>query len=148
VIAGMNHVGMSVVSLERSMEFYCDLFHMEVVVKRIFDGEQYAGILGLPGTMGRVALLRGTNLQLELFEFSTPVPKPAEPHRPVSDHGISHFCVEVKDIEMEYQRLRAAGVSFHCPPLNFAGIAKATYGRDPDGNVFEMFESLSGSADR
>lgn len=54
--------------------------------------------------------------------------------------GITHFCVEVSDIESEYERLKAAGASFHCPPLDFSGEAMATYGRDPDGNVFELLQ--------
>ena len=83
-------------------------------------------------------------MQFELFECQQPSPKHGDPKRPVSDHGITHFCIEVSDIDSEYQRLSAAGVPFHCPPLNF-GTAKATYGRDPDGNVFELLEMISGS---
>ena len=73
------------------------------------------------------------------------LPRPKDPNYPVSDHGLSHFCIEVADIDGMYERLRTAGVAFHCPPLNFFGRAKATYGRDPDGNVFELHES-SGTA--
>jgi predicted enzyme related to lactoylglutathione lyase len=47
------------------------------------------------------------------------------------------LCFDVDDVEAEYQRLLAAGVRFHTPPQDF-GSARATYGRDPDGNVFEL----------
>jgi hypothetical protein len=30
---------------------------------------------------------------------------------------------------------------FHCPPQNL-GESRVTYGRDPDGNVIELLESL------
>lgn len=142
MIKGMNHVGISVANLDRSLEFYRDLLGMEVLIQAQFGGERYEAIMGLKGASGRGAMLalKGTDLQVELFEFKHPAPKPGEPQRPVSDHGISHFCMTVSGIEGEYARLKAAGVPFHCPPLQFSATSKATYGRDPDGNVFELVE--------
>ena len=140
MIRRLNHVGISVVSLERSLDFYRDLLGMEVVVQTEFSGEKYSAILGLPGAKGRVALVKATDIQLELFEFHRPSPGHSDPKRPVSDHGITHFCIEVHDIDGVYERLKSAGTSFHCAPLNFPGVAKATYARDPDGNVIELME--------
>jgi catechol 2,3-dioxygenase-like lactoylglutathione lyase family enzyme len=91
-------------------------------------------------------MLQKEGLRIELFEFSRRVSRVADLGRPVCDYGISHFCIEVSDIEGMYHRLRAAGVSFHCPPLKFSGRAYATYGRDPDGNVFELLEPLPNNA--
>lgn len=142
MIKGMKHVGISVVNLERSIEFYRNLLGMEILVQEPFQGTLYESILGLDRARGRVALLKAADMQIELFEFSAPAPVCGATNRPVCDHGISHFCIEVSGIEAEYDRLRAAGVVFHCPPLDFCGIAKATYGRDPDGNVFELLEMI------
>jgi catechol 2,3-dioxygenase-like lactoylglutathione lyase family enzyme len=144
MIKGLEHVGISVANLERSMKFYRDLLGMEVVVAvEPFKSESYGGnygkILGLTGASGRVAVVRKGNMQFELFEFQSPAPKRGDPQRPVCNHGITHFCIEVSNIEDVYGKLAAAGVPFHCPPLDF-GTAKATYGRDPDGNVFELLE--------
>ena len=113
---------------------------MEVVVETTFEGERYAAILGLDGASGKVAFLKSGSTQLELFEFSSPRPAFAPPNRPVCDHGISHFCIEVTDIARAYERLSGAGVVFHCPPLAFSEGTRATYARDPDGNVFELLE--------
>ena len=141
MIKGFNHIGISVANLDRSVAFYRTLLDMDVVVQGQFDGAQYAEILNLQDPHGRVALLKGAGLQLELFEFAHPVPKPGDAMRPVSDHGITHFCIEVTDIDSEYKRLVEAGVVFHCEPLTFERTGnKATYGRDPDGNVFELLE--------
>jgi len=146
MIIGMNHVGVSVANLDRSTRFYRDLLDMEVVVEAFpFGGELYEKILALEGAKGKVSLLKKGTLQLELFEFSHPSPRPKDPNYPVSDHGLSHFCIEVTDINGVYERLETAGVSFHCPPLDFFGKAKATYGRDLDGNVFELLQ-LNGAA--
>lgn len=146
MIEGILHVGVSVSNLERSVAFYRDLFGMEVLIHKPFCGEVHENIIGLPGTHGKVAIVRRGSLQLELFEFEYPVPKFADPNRPACDHGITHFCVQVSDIEGEYARLKAAGARFHCPPQYYQGRMIATYGRDPDGNIFELLELIETAA--
>jgi extradiol dioxygenase family protein len=47
--------------------------------------------------------------------------------------------LDVLDIDFEYERLKRAGMEFHCPP-QFEGEVRTTYGRDPDGNVIEIQE--------
>lgn len=139
----MSHVGLSVANIERSIEFYRQAFGMEVIVQANFDGGPHAQIMALDGAKGRVALLKAQCaglLQVELFEFENPPPKPADPNRPVCDRGITHFCISVSDVEKEYERLKAAGMLFHCRPLLFQSGNKAVYGRDPDGNVIELHE--------
>ena len=141
MIKGLSHIGISVKDLDRSIRFYRDLLGMDLVAEERFAGPQYEQILALPGARGRVALVKRSSLALELFEFEQPAPMPADLLRPVCDHGITHFCVEVDDIETEYSRLEAAGVVFHCPVIEFPWAAKAVYARDPDGNVFELLQS-------
>ena len=50
--------------------------------------------------------------------------------------------LDVTNIEDEYERLLKNGVKFHSPPQDF-GEVKATYGRDIDGNVFEIQEIIA-----
>jgi catechol 2,3-dioxygenase-like lactoylglutathione lyase family enzyme len=116
---------------------------MRVIEELPFKGNKYEAILGLKGAEGRIAVLRAANLEIELFEFHTPKPRSANPLRPVSDHGITHFAMNVEGIEELYARLKAAGVVFHCAPIEFAGCATATYARDPDGNVIELLEAIA-----
>jgi len=141
---GFNHVGISVADLQRSIEFYRDLLGMAVVIEAPFDGPRYDAVLGLSGARGRFAILEqaGTSFHVELFEFHHPKAKPMDLNRPVCDRGITHFCLTVSNIYAEYERLSAAGVRFHCPPSAFEKTI-ATYARDPDGNVFELFEWIA-----
>ena len=141
---GVDHFGISVSKLDRAVEFYRDLLHLEVVEEGNFGGVLYEQILGLPGARGRVALLRGHNVQVELFEFAYPVPMLRSTDRPVCEHGITHFGIQVDDVQADYARLKSAGMTFHSPPIEFPGIGRAVYGRDPDGNVIELLELTQG----
>lgn len=137
----MNHVGISVSDLERSIAFYRDLLDMEPMCPIFpFGGPQYQKVMGLADAEGRMCVVRGGTVQLELFEFHAPDPAPQDPNYAVADRGISHFGIEVQDVQSTYERLAGAGVRFHCPVETFPGGVKATYGRDPDGNVFELLE--------
>ena len=141
MIKGFEHVGISVSNLDRSVAFYRDAFGMEVVAAKSFGGELYERLLALRGVKGRVATLEGHNLQIELFEFRIPEPGRGIANPPLSELGISHFCLLVDDIDVEYQRLRERGVIFHSPPTGDEA-AKAVFARDPDGNAFELIELL------
>ena len=85
-------------------------------------------------------MLRAGNAYVELFQYETPSPRPGSPSRPVCDHGLTHICLDVTDLDAEYERLRAAGMRFHCPPQDLGPGLRTTYGRDPDGNVVELQE--------
>lgn len=137
----MHHVGISVSDIERSIAFYRDMLGMEQACEIFpFGGENFSQIMDLENVQGRMCVIAKGNVQLELFEFSHPKPATRDPNYSVGDRGISHFGVEISDIESTYARLRAAGVRFHSPVLTFMSGMRAAYGRDPDGNVFELLE--------
>lgn len=141
MVKGFHHVGISVVDIERSIAFYRDIFGMEQACDIFpFAGDSYRQIMALPDPQGRMCVMARGSLMLELFEFSRPEPAPQNPDYPVSGHGLTHFGVVVEDIDGTVERMEAAGVHFHSPVLHFQGGMRAGYGRDPDGNVFELLE--------
>jgi len=144
MILGIHHTAISVSDLDRSLAFYCDLLGAEVCAEFAWQpGEDVIDrILGLEDSSARTVMLRFGNVHIELFEYHTPTPERQQMDRPVCNHGYTHIALEVKDIESEYRRLKAAGMVFHCEP-QFMGDLAATYGRDPDGNVVELQEVLN-----
>jgi catechol 2,3-dioxygenase-like lactoylglutathione lyase family enzyme len=141
MIRGIHHTAISTADIERSLRFYRDLLGFEVVYTSAWEAGTASTdrITGLKDSAARVVMLKTGNACVELFQFSSPTPKTAEPMRPVCDHGITHLALYVTDIDAEYERLKAAGMTFHCPPQG-RGAIRATYGRDPDGNVVELLE--------
>jgi catechol 2,3-dioxygenase-like lactoylglutathione lyase family enzyme len=143
MIRGVHHTAISTGNLERALAFYRDLLGFRVLSEFAWPvGTETADkITALRDSSARVVMLHAGNAVIELFEYTSPTPRPSDPQRPVSDHGITHICLDVKDLDAEYERLTAAGMRFHCPPQDL-GAAKTTYGRDPDGNVIELQEVL------
>ena len=144
MIRGIHHTAISTPDLGRLVGFYRDVLGFEEVLDFSWpEGtENLNRTHALDDTAARVVMLRAANTLLEIFEYTTPEPRPSDPKRPLCDHGITHLCLDVQDIDAEYERLAAAGMQFHSPPLQ-TGDARMTYGRDPDGNVIELLEFLN-----
>lgn len=144
MIRGAHHVAISTPNIERLLGFYRDLMGFEEIQRGGWEpgAAQVDQVLGLVDCSATQVMLRGANLCIELFEFKTPEPEPMNPDRPVNNHGHTHICFDVVNIHEVYDRLLAAGIRFHAPPQDF-GAVRATYGRDPDGNVFEIQELMN-----
>ena len=139
MIRGIHHTGVSTRDLDRFVAFYSGLLNFEVVNEFSWDvgTDRFDAITDLEGSSARAAFLKLGNAFIEVFEYATPTPKTAEANRPVCDHGITHVALLVDDVQAEYDRLTEAGVHFHAPPSE---RMPAVYGRDPDGNVFELMQ--------
>ena len=151
MINGVHHIALSTGNLARMREFYVELLGFEVVDERGWtDNEVIDSIVGLEDSSASSLILRAGNVFIELFQYHQPTGTPSDPNRPVCDHGYTHFALNVTDIDAEYERLRAAGMRFHRPPPTKEELGqrgeklqlRATYGRDPDGNVIELQEVL------
>ena len=144
MLVGIHHTAVSTPDLDRLAAFYRDHFGFAVQFDFSWDesNAEFRRTHAQPETRGRVVMLERGASRLELFEYAKPAPRPAAGPRANVDHGIAHVCFEVKDIDTEYRRLRAAGVPFLSEPVLQATV-KVCYGRDPDGNLFELLEFLA-----
>ena len=148
MIRGVHHTAISTGDLDRALAFYRDLLGLRVLFEFAWPAGTEAAdkITGLQGSSARAVMLHAGNAMIELFQYASPAPRRGDPQRPVSDHGITHICIDVKDVDAEYERLTAAGMTFHCPPQEIGMGIRTTYGRDPDGNVIELQEILDDSS--
>jgi glyoxylase I family protein len=145
MIRGIHHIALHTPNIQRMLDFYCNVIGFEVALDHVWEHSQLVDeIIGVPGSGARLVLLRTGNCHLELFQYGSPPPRDAAPLRP-HDHGYTHLCLDVVDIETEYDRLTAAGMIFCRRPGDF-GDVKAVYGRDPDGNIIEIQETTPDQA--
>jgi len=139
MIVGIHHVAISVPDLDRALVFYRDVLGFEVVQQSGWDGDfpDADRAIGLPRTAARMAMLKAANAFVELWQYEHPVPENLVA-RPC-DLGYPHMALQVRGIAEEYQRLKAGGMEFVGDPVDF-GSSSAIYGRDPFGNVIELYE--------
>ncbi len=140
-------MAISTPDLDRLSAFYIDVVGFQPVMTTSWSDRPIIDrIIDLPGSAARQLMLQAGNAYLELFQYEAPVGTPADPGRTPANHGYTHFCLDVTDIDAEYQRLSANGMTFHAPPPTSDELGssqlRAIYGRDPDGNIVELQEIL------
>ena len=143
MIRSVNHVGLTVSSLERALSFYRDVLGLDVVLEQEKRGGYLAAITGYPGVHVKMAQLEASGGgRIELFEYVQPVGsgRPLEP----ANVGITHVCLAVDDIREAHRRLVAARAEPFSDPVRLDTGANAggfdLYVRDPDGIVVELFQ--------
>ncbi len=141
MIIGFHHAAISTPNLEQFLAFYCGTLGCELAWTFGWDAPspEADAVTGLSNSSAKAAMLKLGDSFVEVFEFTSPATEKRQIERPVNGHGITHICLQVEDIHSEYDRLRAAGMRFHCPP-QAQDTGFVTYGRDPDGNVIELLE--------
>lgn len=141
MIEGIHHIGICVPDLDAATAFYCDILGMEREWGADIDGTDAASdaVIGLPHVKARMCMIRSGACRVELWEYHYPQPEPLNPTYPPSNRGITHFCLKVQDIVAEHARLTSAGMSCVGAPVIMEGMS-AVYGRDPFGNIIEIYE--------
>ena len=145
MLRAINHAGITVADLDRSVAFYRDVLGLTVL--DVFDRttDDIGEIVGYPGARLRIAMLRapGDAARLELIQYLAPSGTPTRPE--THDPATGHVCFEAKDIHAVHARLVAAGF-----PARSDGPVEITQGphrgtlamyvRDPDGYTVELFQ--------
>ena len=142
MIVGIHHIAIGVPDFDQAFDFYVNVLGFEPVEQTSFAGPNPAveAAIGLNQPSARMAMLRGGNAHIALWQYTHP--KPQDLRARPNDYGYPHFALEVTDIQQEYQRLVDLGMQFVGPPIEF-GDSAAVYGEDPFGNVIEIYEIRS-----
>ncbi len=142
MIVGLHHVAIGVHDFDKALTFYTEGLGLEVVqADTIEDSDLADRAIGLRGVKARMAMLKAPNAYLELWQYTEPAPEDRR-SRP-SDYGYAHIALQVDDIQSEYERLQAHGMEFVGEVVHFGDQASAIYGRDPSGNIIELYEIKS-----
>jgi glyoxylase I family protein len=144
MIHGIDHTAISVPDLRAAVDFYCNVLGFEIESESGWPkgAKQIDSLVGLENSASKLVMVRLGTTRIEIFQYESPTPNPRDSDFRVCDHGITHFCLAVSEIEDEYARLSKAGVQFNDAPID-VGTSICVYGRDPFGNVFELKEHKS-----
>ena len=139
MIVGLHHVAVGVSDLDSAVTFYEQAFGFTVVQRSEFDQvDQVDAAIGLTGAKAKMAMLKTPNSYLEVWQYTSPAPR--DLRSDPSDHGYPHIALQVTEIEAEYDRLSKLGMTFAGPVVHFGESSSAIYGRDPFGNLIELYE--------
>jgi catechol 2,3-dioxygenase-like lactoylglutathione lyase family enzyme len=142
----VHHIGLTVSDLEAATAFYKLVGFEDGEISRLPLRHRWLReIVGLEAPDMEVTFLSLGDLSLELVRYHEPHGAPRTTLN-LYDAGSAHIAFGVDDIDVEYERLSAAGVAFISAPVtitdgDFAGV-QAVYAYDPDGNCIELLSSI------
>lgn len=145
-IRAFHHVGITVQSLQRSLEFYRDLLGFEEVFSWNPQAPYIGELVGYPEVDLNVTVLKlpGSDGRLELLEYGGVNASPIDPRN--ANSGTLHIAFFVDNLDELYEQLVSAGVDSVSPPVtptigpNAGG--RAVYMIDPDGVRVEFIQSV------
>ena len=149
-LRAVNHIGIPVRDLDRSLEFYTKLTGQEPMFVEPMYGPGLANGANVPDAEVRFAMIQIDNTVLELLEYTQPKGEPFNQNN--NDVGSIHIAFTVEDIDAVYADLKSKGVEFNAPPHEFTKAdgapdvigAKFAYLKDPDGIQLELNQPAGG----
>jgi catechol 2,3-dioxygenase-like lactoylglutathione lyase family enzyme len=143
-LRALNHVGLTIGNLERTLGFYRDVFGVEPVIRGHGTGPDIERSLAVPGASIQYAFLEFGNARIELLQYDVPEGKSND--RWVSDIGSPHVCFEVADVWAFYREMGPKGVDFVSAPITLDASQGQLQGlsyvylRDPDGIALQLYQ--------
>ena len=139
-IKRVNHTGISVRDMDASLAFYRDLLGLELIFDSdVDDVPPLNAVVGMDEARGRVTWLRAGDTMIELWQWNHPQGRPLPADYRPADKGVTHYALEVDDVDELYERVVAAGFRANTKPLDL-GLHKTTYIRGPDDEIIEILE--------
>lgn len=140
----LDHAGIPVGDLDRSLRFYRDVFGLEPEFVTDYGDPSLAGRLRVDDPQIKVAMIMlADGLRIELLQYLGPEPRQLNLRD--CDIGATHLCLEVDDIDEAHRALTQLGVDVYAEPFleaepgPFHGT-KWLFFKDPDGISFELVQ--------
>jgi catechol 2,3-dioxygenase-like lactoylglutathione lyase family enzyme len=135
-----SHVGLTVSSFAKAVQFYSDVFGCPLVGVADTPPDRVRSFFGVDGEapackIGWVRVPGGGIL--EIFEFQ---PQLAPGTVPWNQVGLTHFCLDVRNIHKWHAHLTAKGVECLGQPEQSPRGHSFFFCKDFDGNLIELIE--------
>ncbi|QLH76409.1 VOC family protein [Halosimplex rubrum] len=134
----VHHTGTTVADLDRAVEFYTEVFDLDVLAEFESSGENFSRGVGVENATGRFAHLDGDGTRVELVEYE---PEGGEAvAESVNDRGAKHLGFGVDDVEAFYEDLPDDVETVSEPQTSSTGTT-ILFVRDPEGNLIEVLDA-------
>ena len=138
-VRSFSHVGITVSSFNRFVQFYSDVFGCRLVGVADHSAERVQSFFGIDGGVSvKVGWVRvpGGGI-LEIFEFNPQAPAQPIPWNRV---GLTHFSFNVRNTQKWYDYLVSKGVECLSKPEKSPRGHTFFFTKDMDGNLIEMID--------
>jgi catechol 2,3-dioxygenase-like lactoylglutathione lyase family enzyme len=139
-VTGLNHMGLTVSDIDRSIVFYRDVVGFEEPThRRRMQGEWFDTLTHNRGADIDTAYLRLGSFTLQLVQYHAAGGAPLE----LSHHrvGNPHLCIDVDDVDARHARITASGRHRPTPIVDIMGTGiRSFYVEDPDGVPVELLQ--------
>jgi catechol 2,3-dioxygenase-like lactoylglutathione lyase family enzyme len=143
---GINHVGVTVRNLERSVEFYRDIFGAKLIESpcdMVEDQEESKG-LGVPGSVHRICLMEfGPGQYIEFMEFGD-VESPHPETLPLNQLGNHHISLSIDNMAEWEKKITGMNLEFLYKPIPYVNkdesVSYWALFKDPDGIAVELLQ--------
>jgi catechol 2,3-dioxygenase-like lactoylglutathione lyase family enzyme len=140
----INHTGMTVTDLERSLGFWRDVLGFELSHRAHQTGDFAAQITGVPGAEIVIAVLKAPGHKIELLEYRAPADRKQQPDARPCDAGSMHVALTVENLDALLEKMKACQWEPAGRPQTLTTGPNAgkrvIYLRDPDGCTVELME--------
>lgn len=130
---GFDHVGVVVSDLERYTQWYCRALDLTLELEWGWEEISLRGVV----------LLHDDGWRLELTERKGAQPSPRAPSH-ADQHlllGVSHLCLQVREINRVFDQLVVAGATVLMEPQVAVDPQNMiSYLHDPEGNLIELLQ--------
>ncbi|WP_211462191.1 SMU1112c/YaeR family gloxylase I-like metalloprotein [Collimonas silvisoli] len=125
-ISGIHHVAIIASDYPRSKRFYSELLGLAIVAETYREQrDSYKLDLRTPD-----------GVQIELFSFPSPPPRPSRPEA----CGLRHLAFRVPDVAAAAQELQQQGIAVEAIRIDEFTGKRFTFFADPDGLPLELYE--------
>jgi len=140
-IIGFNHIGISVIDLDKMIEFYQSATDYSVIRRYKVEDDAAANTLfGIDSISYETAVLQGPNMLLELTEFEHQLDSISK--MPFYGPGMTHTCYQGPVDQPVYNKYKAAGAEIlsrgEGPVEVSSYMVSYAYAYDPEGNMMEL----------
>ena len=110
VITAVHAVGMTVLDVDRSIDFYSRVLPFEMLSDVELSGQEFNHYLGVPGLRARLLRMKSGAEVLELTGYHTPKGRPIPSDSKSNDEWFQHIAVIVSNMQAAHSRMREYNV--------------------------------------
>lgn len=153
-VVAVESIGMTVASIERSIEFYSKVLSFEKISDVEVSGAAYEQLQGLAGLRMRVVRMQLGSEFIDLTEYLTLKGQSVPADSRSNDRWFQHIAIAVSDMDKAYQHLQQNMTQNRStepqklPDWNKAAAGiQAFYFKDPDEHDLELIHYPLGKGD-